>query len=517
LTKSIKSSHERNDSGYESNEDPDNYLEQIINNYQREQFHVYPVFHETRSSNIQRSISMSAQRSRRKSLIGNSQTLKPFVQRRSTLFDSNIGGRLIPRFQNEDTSKFVIETLWNTFSLVNNIFLQRPKKRRNAISGESNIQPEQLAYLQQLYSLDQQNSILTETLLESQTRNLRSIVFDILSSSREQHCNCYGNHHIPSCIYYNHSLTYIKRFIDTTKELEKIFYDILRSNKPRYQDATTQSYIEKSRRSFTHCKLTNNVATQSSLIGTKTNISTQTIDINQKGIEYINILPQIKTKLNDHNYMNTCIPEEIPSKKTSISTRFNPKQIEDNNIYDRRNNLMNELKQVLTSSNPPKPQKINEDKSSLPNHTVRSLVSMFETTSAIGNSNLLISQKEITDNPTVLIPPLLNITTEEIHSSNVHDKIEQYANDIASNIVDNAVLKATTTTTTVCHNKELKRRFSLYKNGGGHGKNLLFQANTFVPSITITNEEIDQNLRGIFQIKFFSMIFHFFSWISFIK
>jgi hypothetical protein len=166
---------------------------------------------------------------------------------------------------------------------------------------------------------------------------------------------------------------------------------------------------------------------------------------------------------------------------------------------------MNELKQVLTSL-PSQSQIINEEQKSLPNHTVRSLVSMFETTLEVNKPNLIFRQKTTNDNPKVLTPSettLLNISTEEIHSSIVPDSIEQYADEIASNIVDNAVLTATTTT--VYHNEQLQRRFSLYKNGGGVGKNLLFQTNTFVPSTEIMHEEFDENLRGIFPINSLSM------------
>ncbi len=544
----MKINRERNDSGYESNEDTDNYIEQIVNNYQQEEFHVYPVLHESRSPNIerrgttiddlitsnsrsnisqrynQRSSSISSQKLRRQSSIGNSQTLKPILHRRSTLFDSSIGTLirltgtpklnnndntyLSTTFRSENTSKFVIGTLWNTFALVNNLFLQRPTKRRNALSGETNIQSEQLTNLQRLYSLAKQDrekeystnnlqSIITEALLEPQTKNLQSIVFDILSSNKKHHCNCYENHHIPSCIYYDHSLPYITRFNDKTSELEQIFEDMMKPNKRKYQDAATQSYVEKPSRTFTHLKSTNNVATQSSIRGSKINISTQTIDYNKNNFNSNNTdLIRLEPKIN-----NPIVNEDISTRKPSILNQLKPKPIENNNnnnIYDRRNSLMNELKQVLASSSSSKQEKIPEENKSLPNHTVRSLVSMFETTSTIKNLNLLISQKPIINLSNVLTPPestLLNISSEEIQSSSLNNTIEQYANDIASNILDNAVLTATTTT--LYHNEQLQRRFSFYKNGGGHGKNLLFQANTFLPS---TQQE-DQNSRGIFQLK----------------
>ncbi len=531
------SSRERSDSGYESNEDTEDYLEQIITNHQQ-QIHVYPLLHTSRSPNmerrgttiddlisskndrrasrsasssnlprryIQRSASMSAQKTRRQSSVGSSQSLKPIIHRRSTLFDSSMGSLirltstprlndddtyLSTRFRNENTSKFVIGTLWNTFALVNNLFLQRPRKRRNAIA-EENIQTEQLAHLRQLYSLaeqDQNNeltlnnnlqSVIREALLEPETNNLQSIIFDILSTNKKQHCTCYGNHHISSCIYYDHSLPYIKRYLDNTSELERVFYDIEKSNKPKVQDASTQSYIEKPIRTFIHSKSMNNAATQSSPIGTyRSHVSTQV------------------TPIENENVSTRYSLEKISSKKT------NPKKIDDETIYDRRNSLMNELKQVISSSDF-KLNTTNEENKYLPNHTVRSLVSIFETTKPIiKKSNLPIQQNPITTNSIELTPPdsaLLNISTEEIQSSIVHDTIEQYANEIASNIVDNAVLTATTTA--VYHNEQLHRRFSFYKNGGGHGKSLLFQSNTFVPLNERRNEEVDQNLRGIFYLR----------------
>jgi hypothetical protein len=179
-------------------------------------------------------------------------------------------------------------------------------------------------------------------------------------------------------------------------------------------------------------------------------------------------------------------PEE-KSKSMNISTQI----IEDNNIHNQKNSLINELKQVISSSTPKESIKIEQklDKKA-PSHTVRSLVSMFETTNQI----IFPSQrKSITNNSKVLTPPnatLLNISTEETHSPIVHDTIEQYANEVASTIVDNAVLTAITTT--LCYNEQQHTRFSLYNNGGGHGKGLLFRSNTFVP--TIPTEE---NHRGI--------------------
>jgi hypothetical protein len=422
------------------------------------------------------------------------------------------------RFRNENTSKFVIGTLWNTFALVNNLFLQRPRKRRNALSGEVNLQADQLAHLQRLYSLAERDqaderpttnleSIVAESLLESSsinpTNHLQSVISDILSSKKDAHCTCYGNHHIPSCIYYDHSLPYLPNS-DNISQIEKILSDIQNSSKSSYQDAATQSYIEKPQRTFTHFKPTNDISTQLhnhastqySPIGDKNSISTQfnsteipnNIDVSTQTIE--NNLNNISTKSN---------LDEI-SKPMNITTQSIPKIIEDNHIHDRRSSLMNELKQVISSSSPKDTIKSKQNLDEKPpppppSHTVRSLVSMFETTN---QSNLLFQRKPITNNSNVLTPPdstLLDIVTEEAHASIVPDPIEQYANEIASNIVDNAVVTATTTT--VCYDEQQERRFSFYNNGGGHGKSLLFRSNTFVPSTDILTQETEQHFRGI--------------------
>ena len=511
MAKSVRSaakirsySRERNDSGYESNEETENYLEQIVTNHQQEQqFHVYPVLRGSRPTPIDHSnspVSRLAQRSasmftpKPRSQSSASQTLKPIIHRRSTIFDSTIG-RLIgitgtPKihnedetyvsttFRNENTSKFVIGTLWNTFALVNNLFLQRPRKRRNALSGESVLRPDQLAHLRQLYSLAERDqssttnlqSIINENLLDSSsTDNLYSIILDILESNKANRCNCYGTHHISSCIYYDHSLPYVT---NNTSQIENILSDIQKLNKIKYQDAATQSFVEKPQRTFTHFKptqLLSHVSTQYSPIGDKNiDVSTQTMENNLNNIS-------IQHK-----------PEEKP-KSMNISTQI----IEDNNIHNRKTSLINQLKQVISSSTPKEPLKIEQklDKKP-PSHTVRSLVSMFETTNQI---NFPSQHKSITNNSKVLTPPnapLLNISTEQTHSPIVHDTIEQYANEIASTIVDNAVLTATTTT--LYYNEQQHRRFSLYNNGGGHGKGLLFRSNTFVPSI-----QTEDNRRGI--------------------
>ncbi|CAF1281839.1 unnamed protein product [Rotaria sp. Silwood1] len=685
LVKSVRSaakiSHcsyrERNDSGYESNEDDiDNYLEEIITNHQQE-FHVYPVLSRTRSISMerrgttiddlisqsnnptsrstsfshnprrhfQRSASMSPQKSHRQSSINNSQTLKPIIQQRSPLFDSSLGTLMrltgTPRlnhdndtyvsttFRNENTSKFVIGTLWNTFALVNNLFLQRPRNRRNAISGDSNIHAEELARLEQLYSLaerDQANdgstnnleSIIPEILSPSRpykTNHLQSIIFDILSSAKHHHCTCYANHHLPTCIYYDHSLPYVGRFAGSTSQLEKIFHDIRKLNRPRYQDAGTQSSIEKPLRTFTHIKPTTNVSTQSSPIlnlrrfhrhvstqyspmldknltelklknlddkyydHNSIDVSTQTIENKKNNLNDIstqfspipiednsdrNFLYQPKSRINiydDHMHVNTSTQfsptsiedispnfrtrtiNDMKIKHTNASTQFSPipvenistqycieeikdkkpKQIinnlppvtskvkQDNTINNQRNLLMNELKQVLSSSTS-KESIVHEEqpeKKSPPPHSVRSLVSMFETTSIPNKANMIFQPKSFTKLTTSnqkLISPLdskpINMGIEEIHSSIIPNAVEQYAKEMASNIVENAVLTATTTTV-YCNQsppplptQQQQRRFSFYNNGGGHGKSLLFQANTFVPSNGIVNQEETPDLRA---------------------
>jgi hypothetical protein len=222
-------------------------------------------------------------------------------------------------------------------------------------------------------------------------------------------------------------------------------------------------------RTFIHLKSTqshSHASTQYSPRETPMNILPSMKD---KDYIYINVGTQV-TPIENQDISIQSIPEKISSKK-----------IDDEMIHDQRNSLMNELKQVLSSSNS-KTNLINEEnKHLLPNHTVRSLVSIFETTKP---SNLSARQKPNIE----LAPP-----KEEIQSPIIHDTIEQYANEIASNIVDNAVLTATTTT--VYHNEQLHRRFSFYKNGGGYGKSLLFQSNTFVP---LNDASIDRNHQGIF-------------------
>ncbi|CAF0726212.1 unnamed protein product [Adineta steineri] len=592
---SRKSYRERNDSGYESNEDSKNYLEQIITNYQQQQesFHVYPILHGPRSPtidrqittiddlvlsnsthrsrspissidsrrDIQRSSSMSSQRTPRQS----NQTLKPIIQRPSMLFESSIGTLIgsmgLPKlnhdddtyvstkFRNENTSKFLMGTLWNTFALVNNLFLQRPRKRRNALSGDTNIRVDQLARLQELYSLaerEQANelpinnlqSIINEILTKQKNlpiNNLRAIIFDILSSSKKPNqCNCYGNRHIPSCIYYDQSLPYLRPFNGNTSNIEHIFDNMLKSNQPRHRNILTQPYVRKPARTFTHSKPTNNIATQSSPppltltqlhynastqyspkeVKHMDDISTQTIlnkfhDVSTQfsSIEIINnsdnfnIVNQLKPKknqYNDHVYVNISpqlSPQENKSKHTNISTQV---------IEDQRNTLMNELKEVFTI---PKEEL---DRKSPPNHTVRSLVSMFETTTPVNKLHINIPNNKASIKSNTNDSKVSNSSNKEnekIPSSINDDVIEQYVNEVVSNIVDNAILTAAIETTNYSNEQQqqqqLQRRFSFYSNGGGHGKSLLFQSNTFVPTIDIIKHDTDENFRGI-SSEFFS-------------
>ncbi|CAF4767763.1 unnamed protein product [Rotaria socialis] len=667
----ITHSHrERNDSGYESNENTDSYLGEIINNHQQE-FHVYPVSLRTRSRSterrgttiddlisqnhspvsrstsfsnnprryIQRSVSMSPQKTPRQSSVGNSQTLKPIIRRRSTLFDSSFGSLMrltgtprlnndddtyvSSRFRNENTSKFVIGTLWNTFALINNLFLQRPRDRRNALFGDTNIQAEQLAHLEQLYSLaerDQANetgtnhleSILEELLSElktNKTKNLQSIILDILSSVEPHHCTCYGNHHLHTCIYYDHSLPYVKTFAGKTSQLETIFRDIQNTSKPRRQEAATQSCVEKPHRTFQHYKPTTNISTQSSPIlnlkqwhshastqyspmRDKNNtqirsnlkeiddkynnidVATQTMENKKNGLidistqfspitleddDDINFLIQRKLKANlldDHVYMNAStqfspilnedvathlkshINNDAEFKHTNASTQFTPTIVEDistqysineledikpkytnnlnqvnltttqdNNLHHQRSSLMHELKQIL-SSPIPKQKIVNQDNSEKtipPTHSVRSLVSMFETTSIPKESSIDLSSKPFkkpnTNTPKAMSPldsTHLRLAIDEASSSIVDGVIEQYANEMASNIIENAV--STGAARSVYHNehqqRDQKRRFSLYNNNGGKGKSLLFQSNTFVPANGTVNQGKNQDFRA---------------------
>ncbi|CAF1037344.1 unnamed protein product, partial [Didymodactylos carnosus] len=55
-------------------------------------------------------------------------------------------------FKNENTSKLLIGTLWNTFALVNNLFLQKARKRRDALTL-TDLNADQLEYLQRLANL----------------------------------------------------------------------------------------------------------------------------------------------------------------------------------------------------------------------------------------------------------------------------------------------------------------------------------------------------------------------------
>ncbi|CAF4380886.1 unnamed protein product, partial [Adineta steineri] len=174
-------------------------------------------------------------------------------------------------------------------------------------------------------------------------------------------------------------------------------------------------------------------------------------------------------------------------------------------IEDQRNTLMNELKEVFTI---PKEEL---DRKSPPNHTVGSLVSMFETTTPANKLHINIPNnkttiKSITNDSKVSNSS--NKENEKIPSSINDDVIEQYVNEVVSNIVDNAILTAAIETTNYSNEQQqqqqqLQRRFSFYSNGGGHGKSLLFQSNTFVPTIDIIKHDTDENFRGI-SSEFFS-------------
>ncbi|CAF1591017.1 unnamed protein product, partial [Adineta ricciae] len=529
-----KFSRERNDSGYESNEENETYLDEIITNHQRNStFYVYPVIHGPRSpargrrgttiddllssnatsrsrsissaslprQQIQRSVSMSTQRIDDPSSARSSETLKPIIQRRSLIDESSIGTligllgtpRLNPTddtyvsttFRNENTSKFVIGTLWNTFALVNNLFLQRPRKRRNALSGNFNIHADELAHLEALYSLaerEQANqfsithlqSIIGEALQTSdthRTRHLQAMLFDILSSKKENPCNCYGNHHVPSCVYYDHSLPYLRNSQEQTSSLENILRDIHKSSKPRRQDAATQSLLDKPRQSFTQLKTTTNVSTQSSPMVTMKQIhyhvSTQYSPINQEN----NFNASTQTKNNDLLDASTQFSprksDQIAPVYVNVSKSLRPaetKKTRSNSIPNHQNDLLSELKEVFSTSTNPEPNS---------NHSVRSLVSIFEANK---------SPK--------------SFPSKSISASNV--KIEQYANEVASNIVENAVEAATITLTNISDHQS-QRRFSVYKNAGEHGKSLLFQSNTFVPPIEDPKEKFDETSRASIQ------------------
>ena len=633
------SHRKRNDSGYESTEDTDSDFEQIIANYQQTQvYHVYPVSSvkrptsialrsttidnlmseshipsprssKTSRQHVHRSASLLTQKSHLQSSINNNRMPTPSTRNCSTILDSNFGTLTdLPttprlnnqdgntysstRFRNENTSKFVIGTLWNTFALVNNLFLQRSGSRRNATYNESTVHTDQLAHLEELHSStvhDQPNeiptnhleSVVNEILLEpntNKTDHLRSIVSNMFISMRNHYCSCYGNHHIPSCAYYDHSLPYVRYFHNETTQFEETFRNVKQSNKFEHQNVAIQSQMKKPPRFFTHIIPTTNVATQSSPILTLTqlhnhrnnpfddknnisiqmnskevdniDVSTQTLENNfdDKPIENYDHINNCQSKLNKYNdnlYVNVSTQfspivikdsptyfnyplinntkvnyihassQISPIKFEDISTQYcledikikhekilNLNRIRDNHISNQRNYLINELKQALPSSTLNE-ETINDkesEKKSLPAHTVRSLVSMFETSSSLMKPNLVLQRKtstKLTVGHLKEISPVdsmcLNIAVEETNRSDTqHDMIQQCVNEIAPDIIDNDILTATTTTIVYDNNRQKSRRFSLYKNGGGHGKNLLFQSNTFVPE----NDD-----PGIFVIK----------------
>lgn len=567
-----KSSRKRNDSGYESDENLDeNYLDALVHHHQNRNeeqqriYHVYPMFHGPRSpSNVRRrttvddSINNSSPRSRRTSIYpqqrygvrralsispqqnrrissfpNNSQTLKPIIHRRSTIFDSSIGSliRVVgsprlnnddetyisTRFRNTNTSKFVIGTLWNTFALVNNLFLQRPRKRRDAIAGETNIQAEELAHLQRLYSLaendqsEQFQSVLTTHFLQpkispEKVQNLQSIIFDILSSTEDHRCTCFENHHLSSCIYYDHSLPYHKSYSTRTNELERVVQEIRRTNRLGRRDASTQSTVEKPQRIFVHSRrqsqyvkiesgstfpLRVDVATQSSPKQNKLNDKTtqsSPIDISKSSLKH---LSDVSTQSHPISIRTSNVSTQI----SPIRRQTNATQIDDEEIHRAHSTIIERPveESIDEFHRPSSPIKEISPVQSV--QKVRNLVSMFES-------------------PTTTNPPSLIHVNDDIPLSNAYDTVEQYANEVASSIVENAVLTATTTTlhhrqttTTTMSDDEKDRRqrlFSLYNNAGGFGKSLLFQSNTFVPTVASMekqDEEENNEIRSSSKMK----------------
>ena len=469
----------------------------------------------TTDSTNQRSLSMSPMKTRSESSMRTNQTLKPIIQRRSTMLNSSIAQLVrltgVPRlhadddayisdtFKNENTSKFVIGTLWNTFALVNNLFLQRPRKRRNAMTGES-IQAEQLARLQQMYSIAERNqndqqtstdnlrSIADEILTPRKTENLRTIVSNLESPTQKPLCTCYGTHHVPSCQFYDHSLPYIKKFIDRTVQLESKYLNVQQQpNRLVSRDATTQSDPDKPPRISPHLKSLHHVSTQSSPIQqfkqTYSNVSTQCspIESQRKYINhhYVNMSTQknpnkISTDSStqfsplssEQIYVNTTV--QLSPTESDDQRRISPKKAPEENIYDRRNAFFREIRPIAQPS---------QDQQSNPK--VKNLVSLFETTLPLKK-------------PTYVVP-LIGPKVDR----NLPTAVRQYANGVASKIVKNAV--STASENIIQTNEQLQKRFSLYKNGGGHGKNLLFRTNTFLPSPEQTKQNLEPNIRGNFE------------------
>jgi hypothetical protein len=692
---------ERSDSGYESDEDIEHYLQDVIRHYQNNEqiVHVYPALHGPRSPSserrgtifddsasstgstlsqsrrssivpqryVQRSMSMSPQKTRRVSSVRHSQTLKPIIHRRSTILDSSIGSliRVVgsprlnndnetyisTRFRNKDTSKFVIGTLWNTFALVNNLFLQRPRKRRNAIAGDTNIQAEQLAHLERLYSLAEQNQAdempfeQTESLVTPaapkartasiiKTNHLHSVVFDVLSSTQGHHCTCYESQHLSSCPFYDHSAPYIRPFSGRTSRLEGIFSDIKKNSQVHWRDVSTQSPVAKPTRMFTHHRPSHSVATQSSPKSSsastfksrqshaytqygpmsnegamasfpsatttkvdpfeRTDATTQYSPINPikrfndsstqsqptsgdthaelhrrtatggqslgtKHHIYVNVPPSATSDGHRTKGVHTSTQSEpqferdirpanshattqySPVKNESIATQI-PHDAFKSNIVDkqklrprdahtddivrnetsRKNDrtghaFIDHTRHIDERTEVSFPSSPNDDKfaeyrstrkSDSP-HTVRGLVSIFEPNSSARHDSLTLNKFAMSiplvDKSYLHVPSesaARRHDHDETQSSMAYDTIEQYASEVASTIVDNAVLTATTTTVHHHDQQDQRRRFSVYNSSGGHGKNLLFQSNTFLPTADAAhrhddNDEHHAELQGI--------------------
>lgn len=503
------SSRARHDSGYESNEEiGESYLQRLIAHHRTHEqiVHVYPVLHgprsppsdrrqsvvdEPRSSSslpgryLRQSMSMSPDKSRRVSSSQPSPTLKPIIHRRSTIFSSSIGSLIrvagsprlnnddetyiSTRFRSENTSKFVIGTLWNTFALVNNLFLQRPRRRRNAIAGDTSIQAEQLAHLERLYSLAEQNRD-EETPFNTRrpptterVTNLQAILFDVLSAIRDHPCSCYDNQHLASCPFYDHSVPYLRSYSDRTSRLERIVADLHKA--PR-RDASTQSSEEKP------VRLTRPAVQHASTQFRST-----------RDPVYINVLSSAK-------------PEDLSQRSFDASTQYSPMVVRPRVItVERLRDLPGDLRCRDSSTSP-----MEETSAGGKPHTVRSLVSMFENSPTESH----LPAQDDDDALQVLVPDDLRLLhlghEDEAQSSITYGTIEHYADDVASSILEDAVLTATTTA--VHHDDERRRRrFSFYNNAGGHGKSLLFQSNTFVPllsaSVDVLQDEKEENVDAL--------------------
>ena len=395
------------------------------------------------------------------------------------------------RFRSENTSKFVIGTLWNTFALVNNLFLQRPRKRRNAIAGDTSIQAEQLAHLERLYSLAEQNRD-DETPFNARrptterVTNLQAILFEILSAIRDHPCSCYDNQHLASCPFYDHSVPYLRSYSDRTSRLERIVADLHKG--PR-RDASTQSSEEKPIRLLRPA--VQHAATQ--FRSTRDPI-------------YINVVSSLKpddlsqTSLDASTQVSPV--KDLRIRTNHAATQYSPMVIRPRVITVERlhdastqfnSDLPVEHSNLLLQDSSTSPME--ETPAGGKPHTVRSLVSMFE-------NSPTESHLSPEDDLQVLVPDdprLLHLGNEEAQSAIIYETIEHYADDVASSILEDAVLTATTTA--VHHDDERRRRFSFYNNAGGHGKSLLFQSNTFVPllsaSVDVLQDEKEENADAL--------------------